>query len=417
MKLGKARAFIALLVGGGLIAALAQVGSGCQQSPTVVAVRSLQRSGKVSFVCLSPTDPTFLPLTDCTAQEFTSICQYEFEDDAGNVDAAVYDAGDGLGAAAKLSPHLYALVTQTDRGEVAVVDTQRPRRRRARREPARAGRQLPPHRCAAHGHRLYAGRRRHLRRHRRDRPAGPLRHPLVRDPARRLVRRARHLHRRRRRRRGHHRRAAASSSWPTCTLQAAPGDILLINDPADSDGNQRRSCDSRPATSPPTRTRIPSKLHGGLARPPQADRLHPRLRRLRRHRRAGSSTTDRGRLVRPLQDRALRPAPVQPHRRRRLPHRAHGSGLPQRQAQHPAVPRPRATPVRPGGLSFADGKLYIGDLSAPVIHVVDMHAHGPAGPRDRSPPATPSSRRRSCPPPPKTRSASSSPARCPRPRC
>ena len=68
MKLGT-RALVALLVSGGLTGALAQLGSGCQQSPTVVPVRSLERSGKVSFVCLSPTDPTFLPLTECTAQE------------------------------------------------------------------------------------------------------------------------------------------------------------------------------------------------------------------------------------------------------------------------------------------------------------------------------------------------------------
>src|SRR6185437_8188159 len=97
----------------GVAGALAQIAGGCQQSPITVPVRSLERSGQVSFVCLSPpgSPKVELDISACTAQQFTSTCQYYYEDDAGNVDAGVS------------SPHLYALVTQTTRGEVAVVDT------------------------------------------------------------------------------------------------------------------------------------------------------------------------------------------------------------------------------------------------------------------------------------------------------
>ena len=60
-------------------AATAQITSGCQPSQTVVPVRSLQQSGKVSFVCLSPLEPSERPLSECTSQQFSSICQYEYE--------------------------------------------------------------------------------------------------------------------------------------------------------------------------------------------------------------------------------------------------------------------------------------------------------------------------------------------------
>jgi DNA-binding beta-propeller fold protein YncE len=74
---------------------------GCSSSPISVPLRSLERSGSVSFVCIArpgtanPTDT----LDKCHAFTFA------------------IDKGD-LG-----NPHLIALVTQTARGEVAVVDT------------------------------------------------------------------------------------------------------------------------------------------------------------------------------------------------------------------------------------------------------------------------------------------------------
>ena len=85
-------------------------------------MRSLQQSGKVSFVCLSPLEPSERPLAECSAQQFTSICQYEYQDDAGAADADIVRDDAGV-PVATYYPHLYALVTQTETGEVAVVDT------------------------------------------------------------------------------------------------------------------------------------------------------------------------------------------------------------------------------------------------------------------------------------------------------
>ena len=107
---------LALLVASGALTVGAALhGAGCQATPVTVPVRSLERSGKVAFVCLDPPGPAGTveqPLSKCTAQQFLTINEYLFQDDAGDIDA-------GSGAL----PHLYALVTQTTRGEVAVIDT------------------------------------------------------------------------------------------------------------------------------------------------------------------------------------------------------------------------------------------------------------------------------------------------------
>ena len=123
MKVRTTRALTGVLAIAALAGALAQLTGGCQQNQVTVPVRSLNRSGRVSFVCLGPPlaqyplleqSPQVVerPLSECSGQQFTSPCQYESEDDAGDVDAG-----------APLIPHLYALVTQTTTGEIAVVDT------------------------------------------------------------------------------------------------------------------------------------------------------------------------------------------------------------------------------------------------------------------------------------------------------
>jgi hypothetical protein len=81
---------------------------GCtQQQLGPTSIRSLERSGRVSFVCLSA--PGTLPspgrsIYDCSGS------RYKTPDDYGVVDGET------------TQPHLYALVTQTTRGEVAVID-------------------------------------------------------------------------------------------------------------------------------------------------------------------------------------------------------------------------------------------------------------------------------------------------------
>ncbi len=339
----------------------------------------------MSFVCLSPTEGE-RPLTECTAQEFTSICQYEFEDDAGNVDAAVFDAGNGIGAAAKLSPHLYALVTQTETGEVAVVDTS-----------ALSGAVLDENPLEPGANFLHVGAQ----------PTGIVSTPgsvatfvgtaEIGRPAIYVIPSSEI-------------RPAASfgvpdtcigggggdagtvnvpqlSSWPTCSLLAAPGDILLINDPSDADGNQRRCCpsaDGVPSTCgdsgyyPPDQTLDPiSFTEGSPGRPKlivsipdyagfvviDAQELYNRP--------AGSHDPCKVERFVPLQYNPTGVADYPPE----------PTGLACRNAAHVNTQpvSPSGYPVRPGGLSYADGKLYVSDLSAPVIHVVDMHAPGAQG--------------------------------------
>lgn len=83
------------------------VTDGCTQQQTATSLRSLGHSGRVSFVCLSAPGTQPSPgrsIFDCTQERFDS------PDDYAIVDGET------------TQPHLYALVTQTTRGEVAVID-------------------------------------------------------------------------------------------------------------------------------------------------------------------------------------------------------------------------------------------------------------------------------------------------------
>ncbi len=83
------------------------VTDGCATQQVETTLRSLEHSGRISFVCLAApgtTPSTGLPLEDCT------IARFQSPDDYAVVDGKT------------TQPHLYALVTQTTRGEVAVID-------------------------------------------------------------------------------------------------------------------------------------------------------------------------------------------------------------------------------------------------------------------------------------------------------
>jgi hypothetical protein len=107
------RTAFGLLVGAGLVGlGVAPVQTGCATQTTTVSTRALERSGRASFVCLD--DPrqgtaAIHPLDDCNASTVLGIRDYTHADIDGGV--------------IKPEPHLYALVTQTTRGEVAVIDT------------------------------------------------------------------------------------------------------------------------------------------------------------------------------------------------------------------------------------------------------------------------------------------------------
>ncbi len=385
MKPGLARALTLLVMVAGVCGALAQLAGGCQQSPTVVPVRSLTQSGKASFVCLAAPGqvPTELPLGDCTAQQFTSECQYYYEDDAGDV-----DAGSGL------LPHLYGLVTQTLTGEVAVVDTSAATGAVLDENPSEPGANFLPVGAAPTGiastpasmatfvgsadinnYGIFAIPSSLIR----PSSAGGIPDtclPGTGDAG--TV------------------EAPTFSSWPACSLPAAPGDILLIQDPALPDGTERETCDTLVYTAPdPVKDPISYQEDRQLAQ-----RGRPKLVVSIPY--WDDPTLPGGIAVFDAQDVFNRqPGSFDPCTMERwLPltwsaddytalaeQPAPLTGLACGNAQ-PEVPptgkplQPTYTP-HPGGLSWANGTLYVADIGAPVIHVVDMVT--PCNPIERAP--------------------------------
>ncbi|MCE7890837.1 MAG: hypothetical protein DYH12_14270, partial [Sorangiineae bacterium PRO1] len=76
----------------GVLAALCAFGLGCTETPVSLPLRSLERSGEVSFVCAT---------SDGVGHDINACPDFDSTENRR---------------------HLYALVTQTLRGEVAVVD-------------------------------------------------------------------------------------------------------------------------------------------------------------------------------------------------------------------------------------------------------------------------------------------------------
>ncbi len=101
---------------------------GCTTNPINSALRALEESGRVSFVCLGdPASPNAArPLEDCRNRTAESNNDYvggaagaDGLGASGGAGGAGGAGGSGVSSAAtNETPHLYALVTQTFRGEV-----------------------------------------------------------------------------------------------------------------------------------------------------------------------------------------------------------------------------------------------------------------------------------------------------------
>lgn len=365
---------VALVASGLLTGVLALQGAGCQQQATTVAVRSLERSGRVSFVCLGPpgvAGDVERPLEECTTQQFADVYDYYYEDDAGDV-----DAGSGY------YPHLYALVTQTTRGEVAVVDVSSTQRNVLDQNPVEPGANflpigaLPtaivstPHSAASFVSVAEIGR------------AGIFALPssMIR-PANTSPLNAGGAG-------GTYGTGGAGggfapsvphlSSWPACALPSAPGDMILVADPLVA-GLERRSCDDpEEARTVPLDT-ISQELQG-------RQKLVVAMPDL-----GGVAVIDAQTLL-DQPAGSFDPCPVE----RWVPLEVDLTGLdkapdpPPAPANgacvNPSHPQPALEPPytpRPAGLAYADGTLYVADLAAPVIHVVDMPT--PCEPVERAP--------------------------------
>ncbi len=370
----------------GLAGALAQFVGGCQQAPVQVPVRSLERSGQVSFVCLNPpgSAQVEVPLADCTAQQFTSTCQYYYEDDAGDIDAGV------------ASPHLYALVTQTTRGEVAVVDTSALTGSVLDQNPREPGSEFihvganptgivsSPGSIATFvgvaelGHEgLFALPSDQIR------PASAFGDPATNPgdpdlcfgmggqgpniPAL------------------YNQPVLGLTAWPACHLPSPPGDMIIVDDPADNDGQQRLSClDGNNYVTPSVSDRLVQEGHGR----PKLVIAMPDL--------GGIVVVDAQTLLNQAPG-SFADCPIERWLPLKEPTATTLAQLGAQPAPYPETGNacgnpPPNTPAlatsytpHPGSISYSGGRLYVADTGAPVIHVIDMFSTLPDGTPSISP--------------------------------
>ncbi|MRG90961.1 hypothetical protein [Polyangium spumosum] len=360
------------LAGLGLPLALAS-GSGCQTQTVAQTVRALERSGRVSFLCLGApgvgTTPA-LPFERC------SNTRFESPDDFAVADGTT------------THPHLYALVTQTTRGEVAVVDMS------TKKDPV-----LDSHPRVPGANFLPIG-------------AQPIDIASTSGSMAAFVGVAEHG------REGIFALAAKDirvcatcapktlSSWPACALPAAPGEMLVVYDPANDDGEVRARCEDTTYSKP--REAEPDGEGGYLVDLTQEGFGRPKLvvtipdlgalavidaQTLFDVEREADGTPKKdpetGELVYKHAPGSWNECPID----RWVPLEV---DLP---VQSPPAPPPTgaacvAPPVivpapaqaydsRPAGLALSEKRLFVGDLEAPVVHVLDMET--PCEPIERDP--------------------------------
>jgi hypothetical protein len=308
----------------------------CQQQPVQVSVRSLERSGRVAFVCLGSPNETSpnRSLLDPNCNRINVISTDDFQpDDAGSTTLS----------------HLYGLVTQTARGEVAVVDLTATDKSVIDEDKGIPGANfLPigadpgPIVTTPGGTAAFVGTGEVGREGIFALPSTMIR---PRDGV----------------------APPTLSSWPSCALPAAPGEMVLAFDP-DQQGLVRPTCDGNYGAPPAVGD------HGDLgAEGKGREKLIVTLPDL-----GGFVVIDAQTLldgaagafapcvverwvplvadVPPPPD----PVPIGPHSPYCVP---------------PAQPKPTLAPSytpRPGGVALDGTRLFVADLDAPVIHVVDL---------------------------------------------
>ncbi len=334
--------------------ALAMPVSSCAPQPVVGSVRSLQGSDAVSFLCLgSPNDATEMrPLENCTH--------------VGDAGRTITDFGTAIGGAGGEGghtlgtdptgevPHLYALVTQTIRGEVAIVDVTASAENVLDHDPSTPGSNFLPigatptaivstpggtasfvSTAEVGRPALYALPTKGLR------PCGV-------DPTKCNV------------------AAPTISTWPACVLPAAPGAMLLVADPAQA-GQVRKSCDATAYEDPGdagTVGNIDLEGHGRqklVVALPTLGELAVIDAQTLLESQAGSTDACVIERTIPLDgDVPLEAPPPDP---------------PTAGCTWPRAPTPGAQGVyvpQPAGMSVVDGRLYAADLAAPLVHVVEV---------------------------------------------
>jgi hypothetical protein len=353
------------------------IAGGCNTATVNNTLRSLEESGKVAFVCMgSPRDAEpRRTLEQC--RNVTAAYRYDYSGGiagsggtyptttttttttntagAGGAGGSTGTAGSG---GSPSIPHLYGLVTQTYRGEVAVVDlTTQGGDWLIDQNPAIPGPNfLPvggqptgivttPGGTAAFVTVAEVGREGifAIPTSRILRPEPDLTTPPQTPP--RL------------------------SSWPACSLPAAPGEPLLVDDPADPGGRERATCND------PYETPDDSSPNGALTTEAHGrQKLVVPLPAL-----GGVAIIDAQTLLdRP--DGSFDPCPVErwvllddqvPSVSPPQPEPPPGSAC-----KNPKIEPSASLNARPlpGGAAFAAGKLYLSDLQLPLIHRLNLES-------------------------------------------
>ncbi len=334
--------------------------AGCAGEATPVTVEALAQSGRSAFVCLAvdrpdPNKPGVmrsLPITDCSYRTVESSTDYEV------------DAEDGGRATL---PHLYGLVTQTARGEVAIVDMTTESALTVDRDPGTPAPSFLP--VGAQPVDIVST------------PGGTASFVAVAEPGRAgiyALPSAKVLPR-------EGCPVPSLSSWPSCSLPSAPGEMLLVADPPDPEGSGklRSSCKApnNTYTVEPTKPGDPGAfvddvcstsngsldMEGGgrqklLVTLPDLGRIAViDAQNLLESEDGGFKACDVERWV--TLEVSLPPAET--------PDEApHGPEC----AQPAAAASTEQTfdKARPAGLALSGNRLYVADLDAPVIHVVDL---------------------------------------------
>lgn len=312
------------------------VAGGCSESPDAQTVRSLEGSGDIAYLCLAKPGSAslFLPLASCTHTTADSIRDFGTDGD---------------------EPHLYALVTQTTRGEVAMVDLSTATGDVLDQDPSSPGANFLPVGinptsivATPEGTAAFVASGDLARPMIYALPATGLRPCTVDDercddPAPTL------------------------SSWPACRLPAPPGQMKMIADPA-IDGTVRPSCTAAyaaPSTDPIAVGNIDLEGRGRQKLVVAIPSLHELVvldAQSLLEAAPGALPLCNIEKEIPLDEVVLPLDPEPP-----VP-TAPGCASPET-AKPGAI---GAAPSIPSGMAYEDGRLYVGDFGRPIIHVVDM---------------------------------------------
>ncbi|KYF85508.1 hypothetical protein BE17_32780 [Sorangium cellulosum] len=331
--------------------------AGCAEESTPVAVEALAQSGRSAFVCLAVDRPDpekpgvtrSLPITDCSYRTADSPSDFQV------------DAADG--GAAKL-PHLYALVTQTSRGEVAVIDMTTEHSPILDHDTGTPGASFLP--VGAQPVDIVAT------------PGGTASFVAVAEPGRAgifALPSAKVLPR-------GGCPVPSLSSWPSCSLGSAPGEILLVSDPPGPDGKLRSSCSGDYDVEPtsPDEAAAGGDACGGANGDLSQEGLGRQKLIVSMPELGGFAVIDAQTLLEDERYAEGGFAPCEVERWVPLQVSLPPAAPPESAPHGPECAAPAASVTsaqavekpRPAGLALSGDRLFVADLDAPVIHVVDL---------------------------------------------